>query len=96
MAEKEATVMILNRGARTYRLKGDVVLAPGTAVSVPESEASALLGYKDLIDASKFVKSPEIGALKAENEKLAAELAALKESIASKSEDEQGRRGRKG
>ena len=81
MAE-EKQVSVMNRGRRNYDFGKDAagnprVLRPGQVLVMSESEASKVLGRRDLIDASKLVKVPSqaekdkrIKELEAENAKL--------------------------
>jgi cell division protein FtsB len=75
--KKEPMVSIMNRGAGAYRTSVGL-LAAGQVLEVPAGEAKKLLHYRDLMDASKFVKNPTLLDLQAENAKLKAENAEMK------------------
>ncbi len=78
MSDATEKVMILNRGPRSYHLLDGTILGPGLSAEVSEAEAKGLLDYKDLVDASKIVKSPSTDALRKENAELRRQLEAAK------------------
>lgn len=78
------TIVIINRGQRTYHVSGGRSLPPGGSVELLENEAKSLLGYQDLVDAKKA--APALGQamdeLQAENARLKAEIENLKADFA--------------
>lgn len=70
---------VFNKGQRPYHTTQGV-LQPQQSIEVPEAEAKSLMDYFDIVDADKV--SPKASAqmkdLKAENQKLKAELAEKK------------------
>lgn len=91
MAEKaEKTILLMNRSLRTiHTSKG--ALAPDSTLEVGESEAKDLMDYAGIIDAAKFIKpSNNEVELRAENESLKKENAALKEQLEKKGKHKSG------
>lgn len=74
--KEEKMIAVFNKGQRTYHTTTGVLL-PKTSIEVPESEAKSLLEYFDIVDLDKVAPkaSSQMKDLKAENEKLKAELA---------------------
>lgn len=79
--------VIINRGQRAYKLADGPnglkrTLEPGGSLEVTAAEAKTLLGYRDIVDASKAVPqtAQEIERLQAENERLKSERKSLQES----------------
>lgn len=82
---KEKDITILNKGLGSFHTKHGI-LAPGKTLTLPASEAHALLEYPHLVDLSKVApkQKEQMDALKAENEALKKELAETKELLAKK------------
>lgn len=80
MAEEKMRA-VFNKGDRTYHTSVGELL-PKQSVTVPEEEAKMLLEYFDIADLDKVAPkaSAQLRDLKAENDKLKADLAAAQES----------------
>jgi hypothetical protein len=80
-------VSIHNKGVRTFITSAGKLL-PGKSLAVPVEEAEGLLAYPELLETGKVPKkdSRTIAQLKAENEKLTADLEAANALLAEKKE----------
>ena len=82
----EGTVTFLNRGKRHFNLaKGADGSprrhSPGTTMVYSAAEAEKSRGYSDLVDISKLPGQVDAVKIKADNERLAADNAALKAQL---------------
>jgi hypothetical protein len=90
-------VSVYNKGARTFR-SGKVKLEPGRSVVVSEDVAKTLLCYPECMETGKVPPRDTRSAqmLRAENDKLKAEMAELKKASAVESEEPVSEKAEKG
>jgi hypothetical protein len=77
------TIVLINRGMRTFHVSGGRSLPPGGSIELLENEAKSMLGYSDLVDAAKAAPAlgDAIDALRSENAALKKKIMELEEEV---------------